>query len=321
MARKWPLIVVGAGLMVASAWAQQYPQGQKGQTGQYGQEKTGQYTHERGMRQTEGTYEPGTAVKSKDVIGKTVWDSQNNKLGDLENVVIDMNTGQALFGILNGRHFGKNDQYMAVPITAFTYREDKKGTEVNLTKDQLANGPTFSEKNWPNMTDKSFIDRVYSAYNMPGPTWRTGMKGQMHGQGAVAQGQMRGRTGTEGRMGQMMGSAPGTWAKATDLVGKNVRDLNENKLGDCQNLVMDFTNGHCLFAILPGDYVNKRDQDIAIPITALRFTEGQNYLVLNTTKEQLAQAPAFNERNWPNMTDRSFIDKVYAHFNVPSPYA
>jgi hypothetical protein len=70
-----------------------------------------------------------------------------------------------------------------------------------------------------------------------------------------------------------------------------------------------------------GDYVDKRDQDLAIPITALRFSEGEKYLVLNTTKDQLARAPAFNEKNWPNMTDRGFIDKVYAYFNVPSPFA
>lgn len=324
MARKW-LFVVGVGLfVVASAWAQgQYQQGQE-RTGQYGQEKTGQY-QERGMRHTEGMNEPGVAVKSKDVIGKTVWDSQDNKLGDLENVIIDMHTGQALFGILHGRSIGKNDQNVAVPITAFTYREDKKGTVLNLTKDQLAQGPTFNEKNWPNMTDKNFIEQVYSAYNVPKPM-HMGMHGQMKGmpeQGETAQGQVRGQAGTEGRTGQMAEgrAAPGAWAKATDLVGKNVRDLNDNKLGDLKNLVLDFNNGQALFAILPGDYVDKRDQDIAIPITALKFNEDQKYLVLNTTKEQLAQAPAFNERNWPNMTDRSFIDKVYAHFNVPSPFA
>ncbi len=277
-------------LVTVGAWAQ-YPQGQ---------ERTGQPGQERGMRQTEQGMrhtEPGPAVKSKDVIGKTVWDNQDNKVGNLENIILCMHSGHALFGVLPGNYVGKNDQYIAVPITTFTYREDKKGCVCNVSKEQLSQAPTFNEKNWPNFTDKNYVEQVYTYYNLPNPMTR--MRGQM----------------MEGQMG------PGAWAKATDLVGKNVRDMNDNKLGDLKNLVLDFNTGCALFGILPGDSVDKRDQDIAIPTTALKWNENQKYLVLNITKDQLAQAPAFNEKNWPNMTDRSFIDKVYAHFNVPSPFA
>ncbi len=111
----------------------------------------------------------------------------------------------------------------------------------------------------------------------------------------------------------------GQWAKSTDLVGKEVKDGQNNKIGDLKTLVIDMNNGHVLFAILPGSYVDKRDQDIAIPFTALKLSTDAKYLTLNATKDQLAGAPAFNEKNWPNMTDPNFIRQVYAHFNVPNP--
>jgi sporulation protein YlmC with PRC-barrel domain len=315
MARKWPQVLLGAGLMLSTvgAWAQV-------QNSQQGRERGMQYGQHQAMHNMQGTNEPGMAVKSKDVIGKEVWDNQNNKLGDLENIVIDLNNGRALFGILNGKYVSKNDQYVPVPITAFRYRQDRNGSVLNVSKNELTNAPSFNENDWPNLTEKSYVEQVYSHYNLPNPMMRmhTHMQGMMQGMRGQTHGQNEGET--HGKMAEGPTNW-GTWAKATDLLRKEVVDTNGNKLGDLTNLVLDFNTGQALFGILPGNYVDKRDQDIAIPITALRFTDHQKELALNVTKNQVADAPAFNQRSWPNMTERSFIDRVYTHFNVPSPFA
>lgn len=132
---------------------------------------------------------------------------------------------------------------------------------------------------------------------------------------AWAQERTGGQMDTHGQ--HMLGSAG--WAKSTDLVGKECRDAQGNKIGDVKNLVIDMSNGHCLFAIIPGSYVDKKDQEIAVPLTALKLSNDAKYLTCNVDKNQLASAPAFNEKNWPNMTDPNFVNKVYTHFNVTYP--
>ncbi len=137
-----------------------------------------------------------------------------------------------------------------------------------------------------------------------------GMSVALAGMFAWAQDQSTGMR----RTGQSYG-----WAKSTDLVGKECKDAQGNKIGDVKNLVIDLGTGHCLFAILPGKYVDKKDEEIAVPLTALKLSSDAKYLTCNFDKNQLASAPAFNEKDWPNMTDPSFVSRVYGHFNVPTP--
>jgi sporulation protein YlmC with PRC-barrel domain len=231
----------------------------------------------------------GNWAKATDLVGKEVRDSQGNRLGKLNNCIADMGAARILFGTIDGDAIGKNDQLIPVPITMFKLAQGADHLTLNATKDQLAAAPVFGENAWPNMTDPKFVQQVNRHFNQSTDTVRT--VGEGHAEA-------------------------GRWAKTSDLVGKEVHDAQDNKVGSLQNVIVDLGTGQILFGALPGDYVDKDNQVIPVPFQIFKLSADAKYLTIATSKADLAAAPAFNANQWPNLNDPQYLERVYSHFKV-----
>lgn len=85
--------------------------------------------------------------KSSQLSDLQVFNDQNQDLGSLNNLIIDAQSGQVLYGVLSTGFFtGKT---IAVPWSAFRF--DKRDGEhvllLSKTKDQLTGAPEFDENN------------------------------------------------------------------------------------------------------------------------------------------------------------------------------
>jgi len=110
--------------------------------------------------------------RASKLIGADVENPQGEKLGDIDDIVLDPETGRIRYAVLSfGGFLGLGEKYFAIPWTALTSKAGEKGDFIlNVDKEKLKNAPGFDKNNWPNMADRSWAEQVYSYYGVK-PHW------------------------------------------------------------------------------------------------------------------------------------------------------
>lgn len=104
-------------------------------------------------------------VRSKDVIGKSVFGNDNENLGKIEEVVLDKNGGQVRYVVLSfGGFLGIGDTLYAMPWKSISYDTEKDGFRLMFNKEKLRSAPGFSKEQWPNFADDSFNKNISNYY-------------------------------------------------------------------------------------------------------------------------------------------------------------
>jgi len=116
------------------------------------------------------TRETTSLIGSDKVDGTAVYGSDQQKIGSIERVMIDKISGKVAYAVLSfGGFLGMGEDYYPVPWPTLKYDTNLGGYLINLTKDQLANAPKYSESqgwNWNRENDR----RVYDYYRA-NPYW------------------------------------------------------------------------------------------------------------------------------------------------------
>ena len=108
--------------------------------------------------------------------------------------------------------------------------------------------------------------------------------------------------------------------KASKLVGTSVKNLQDEKLGKVENILVDLPSGRVVAVIVSsGGFLGMGDELSAVPPTALRFTADRDTLQLDASKEMLSNAPHFKANQWPDFGQPSYADGVYRAYRV-EPY-
>jgi hypothetical protein len=95
--------------------------------------------------------------------------------------------------------------------------------------------------------------------------------------------------------------------KASTFMKMAVQNMQNEKLGTINDLVFDPESGKISYAVLSvGGFLGVGDKLVAVPLTAFRPQPGQDYLVLNMTKDELKSAPGLARNNWPRLNDPAF---------------
>ena len=109
--------------------------------------------------------------------------------------------------------------------------------------------------------------------------------------------------------------------RASKVIGADVENPQGEKLGDIKDVVFDPATGRIRYAVLGfGGFLGLGETYFAVPWEALTSKAGEKGdFILNADKEKLKNAPGFDRNNWPNMTDRSWAEQIYAYYGV-KPY-
>ena len=92
-----------------------------------------------------------------------------------------------------------------------------------------------------------------------------------------------------------MTALPSNAMPVNNFYRQNVYDPNDNKIGDVADLLVE-KDGRVTAAILSvGGFLGMGEKDVAVPFDALRLTQKNQkwYLVMNTDKDTLKNAPGF----------------------------
>ncbi len=117
---------------------------------------------------------PQSTARVSDLLSLAVYGESNEKLGKVEDIVVDPSSGKIRYAVLSfGGIFGIGDKYFAVPwhdlnvvykgpTSAGTQKEEY--ATIDVSKDALKNSPGFNKDQWPNFADQTFSRDLETFY-------------------------------------------------------------------------------------------------------------------------------------------------------------
>ena len=108
---------------------------------------------------------------SKTLLGTEVMNKNGEKLGKVEDIMIDLGTGRIGYVVLSfGGVLGMGDKLFAVPWASLLVDQDNKKLVMEANKELLKNAPGFDKNNWPQHPNGMWVKDVYRFYNQE-PYW------------------------------------------------------------------------------------------------------------------------------------------------------
>lgn len=106
-------------------------------------------------------------VSASSLLDYNVSDLAGSNVGEIQDMLIDAQTGQILFATLEyGGFLDIGDSEVAVPLSAFSWQTDNQLT-LNMNEQQLETYPEV-DTDWPNFGDATWNDDVVNFWNTMG---------------------------------------------------------------------------------------------------------------------------------------------------------
>jgi sporulation protein YlmC with PRC-barrel domain len=305
------------------------------------------------------------AAKASDLIGMEVKNYQDEKLGKVEDLALDVESGRIVQVILStGGFIGIGDTLTAVPPGALHHDIAQKVLHLDADKAKLTRAPKFENSKWDEGTQSNRVTEAYAYYgeqpyfvaNRDGyrpasedvklvKTLPRHSDGTINTDGARTVESVRNkeaeRNVAETHNTLSTRNPDGTWnreyspngngtnsswsslgyiQKASKLIGTSVQNLQDEKLGKVENIMLDMASGRIVAVIISsGGFLGMGDELSAVPSSALRFTAERDSLQLDASKEMLSSAPHFKANQWPDFNEPSYTHGVYRAYNI-EPY-
>ena len=116
------------------------------------------------------TRETASLIASDKVEGTAVYGSDEQKIGEIERVMIEKVGGKVAYAVLSfGGFLGIGEDYYPVPWSVLTYDTRLGGYRTNLTAEQLDRAPRYNQStgwNWNRENEQ----RVFTYYRIR-PYW------------------------------------------------------------------------------------------------------------------------------------------------------
>ncbi len=102
------------------------------------------------------------------LIGNNVYNKQEENLGDIKEIMLDMRTGRVSYAVLEfGGFLGMGSKLFAVPWSVLQLDTVNKRFVFNVSKESLENAPGFEKDNWPDMADPAWEKGIHDYYGAP----------------------------------------------------------------------------------------------------------------------------------------------------------
>ena len=203
-------------------------------------------------------------MRTSELIGAQVRDSQGKALGEIEDVVLDLRGGKVHAAVLSfGGILGMGEKNYAFPISQLKPGKRKDQFTMNVDKQKLENAQGFAQGQWPAMNDEYW--------------------GRVGGQASA------GQTKSQGQKKDMQ------LVRASELEGKDVQDKSGQEVGQIQDVVIDMKSGQLRNIVLDVQDAG----EARVQAKALTLGTGDT-LVLNMDAKQLkSQAKKSGKQSQP----------------------
>lgn len=297
-------------------------------------------------------------TKSSDIIGMTVKNYQNEKLGTVENLAVDVESGRIVQVIISsGGFLGMGTTLTPVPPGALHHEVGQKILHLDCSNEKFDAAPKCDASKWKEDSQSNRVTEVYGYYgqqpyfidNSTGysstdtfaNTLPRNTDGTVNTAGARTLDKVNNaeiaRNVEENHNNISTRNPDGSWTriyystnqsfsrlgyvqKASKLMGAPVNNLQNENIGKVENFIIDLSSGRIVAVIISsGGYIGMDNEFSVVPPAALRYNAAHDTLQLDTSKETLAASPHFNANQWPDFNQPDYAGAVYHAYNV-EPY-
>jgi sporulation protein YlmC with PRC-barrel domain len=107
--------------------------------------------------------------------------------------------------------------------------------------------------------------------------------------------------------------------RASKIIGTDVINRQGEKIGDIEDIVLDGKGTIAYAVVSTGGFLGIADRLHAVPWQSLQTQTGRSAFILDIDKERLKNAPGFDKKNWPNLSDEKWSSENSRHFPREHP--
>lgn len=231
--------------------------------------------------------------RAGDLTGSVVKDAAGEDLGKVEDLLIEPASGSIDFAIVaRGGVLGVGEDLYAVPFDALKAVHDKDGKDhhfvISADLETLKSAPAFPKDAWPQI-DAAWEQRVNEHFGRP----------------------------------SMRSDTPHMLAKCSDLKGMEIKGLEEEKIGDIEELILDPSAARVTYFVLgTGGFLGLGEKEYALPWSLADVASGEDDEIVISypvTEELLSRAPEYDKGDWNRMADPVWVREVYVFYSC-EPY-
>ena len=112
-----------------------------------------------------------TLIEASKVQGTAVYNPHGERLGNIDDVMIDKRSGQAAYAIMSfGGLLGLGADYYPIPWAKLKYDSQVGGYVVDIEPRVLQGAPAFAAGAQPRWGDQTYEDGLHRYYGAP-PYW------------------------------------------------------------------------------------------------------------------------------------------------------
>ncbi len=287
------------------------------------------------------------------IIGLKVENQQNEKLGRVQDLLLNLETGRIREVIVRSEGVaGQGEMLTAVPPQVLQLAGDRHSLQLDASPAKFAAAPRFVASPPDTVTESNLVASVYDYFGQqsyfeadPVGIWTTNQNGTLNRDGDQNTNKDRNATidrhvadasntiATRDPDGKETGnyysnqnrsinswSVLGPVQSARHLLGHPVRNLQDVKLGHVKNIMVDLAAGRVAGIIITsGGFLGVWADLSSAPTKAFQYDATRNRLQLDATPEQLYLSPEFNESAWQNFTLPGYVAGDYYPYRI-APY-
>jgi sporulation protein YlmC with PRC-barrel domain len=250
---------------------------------------TAEPTAEGEMAETPMAGEALPYVQTTTLIGSQVADSAGDNVGEISDVLANMD-GTVEYIMLNTTSMsGGDQQYVLLPWSSFEYH----GNEEMDTESSMS-GPLVYTGSMSDIESAPVVDHM-----------------AFEGAGLVI------NAADNGVDAQYDGLIQLSYLDDWSMSGYDFVNDSGDSLGNIQDSVIDASQGKVIYAVADvGNFLGTGSNPIAIPWDRLSFNTDSNQITLSASKEELAGAPLFDTTDWgqPGMPAASWDAPIQSYW-------
>ena len=242
-----------------------------------------------GASTAQGSAHEMRAARATDLRGLTVKNQQGDTLGEIEELVLDVQDGRIAYVVLDfGGWFDLGGKHVAAPWNALALKPGARDITLNMDQDKLRQAPSFERTYGPDAVERAWLVDVHKFYGVPPhPSL------------------------------QVVTAEKISVAQADTIIGMDVENAQGDNLGEIEDLMIDLQDGRIAYAGLGyGGWLGLGENMAAVPWQALKLNAAEREFTLNVDKEKLRGAPSFARDQWPQALDRKWLSDVYAYYGA-----
>lgn len=265
--------------------------------------------------------------RTSDIIGKQVKSSQGDNLGVIHDIVLTSDYQQVSYVALSsGGVFGINSRLYAVPWQALQV-SSKGDITTSISKDQIKQSSGFTNTSWPSQPDMRLMSAAGTTGSSSTGSSSTGASAAgssstnsaIGGQASANQSQAGQSQSSSAAAGQMAaGGQDAQMLRVTHLTGTEVRNPDNQDLGDIEDFAINTSDGHIVYDIISyGGVAGIGEKYAAVPANAVRIQPQNHVAIVNATRQTL-DSVAFKAGDMSTLTSSDYLRRAQQAF-PPAP--